>query len=65
MSNSLSAVNSNVNTAKSNQVDHLNDEQTFHIKALNKLLGSEEDENENLIDQLKDSWYTKEELKQI
>lgn len=49
MSNSLSAVNSNVNTGKSGRVGETNDEQqTFHITALNKLLGSEEDDNDNL-----------------
>lgn len=65
MSNSLSAVNSNV--AKSGQADYNVEEvQKLHIKALNKLLTSEDenDDDSNLQEELKDSWYTKEELKQ-
>lgn len=65
MSNSLSAVNSNV--AKSGQADHNVEEvQNLHIKALNKLLTSEDenDDDSNLQEDLKDHWYTKEELKQ-
>ena len=70
MSNSLSAVNSNV--AKSGQADYNVEEvQKLHIKALNKLLTSEDENDDdsnlrttNLQEELKDSWYTKEELKQ-
>ena len=66
MSNSLSAVNSNV--AKSGKADYSVEEvQKLHIKALNKLLTSEDDENDddsNLYEEMKDSWYTKEEIKQ-
>jgi hypothetical protein len=65
MSNSLSAVNSNV--AKSGKADYNVEEvQKLHIKALNKLLTSEDenDDDSNLQEELKDSWYTKEELKQ-
>ena len=79
MSNSLSAVNSNV--AKSGKADYNVEEvQKLHIKALNKLLTSEDENDDdstpiyqrlttlsgmgNLQEELKDSWYTKEELKQ-
>ena len=65
MSNSLSAVNSNV--AKSGKADYNVEEvQNLHIKALNKLLTSEDenDDDSNLYEEMKDSWYTKEEIKQ-
>jgi hypothetical protein len=65
MSNSLSAVNSNV--AKSGKADYNVEEvQKLHIKALNKLLTSEDenDDDSNLYEEMKDTWYTKEEIKQ-
>lgn len=65
MSNSLSAVNSNV--AKSGKADYNVEEvQNLHIKALNKLLTSEDenDDDSNVYEEMKDSWYTKEEIKQ-
>ena len=65
MSNSLSAVNSNV--AKSGKANYNVEEvQNLHIKALNKLLTSEDenDDDSNVYEEMKDSWYTKEEIKQ-
>ena len=73
MSNSLSAVNSNV--AKSGKTTDINMEevQQLHIKALNKLLTSEDGDcdeyqfietNKNIYEEMKDTWYTKEEIKQ-
>ena len=39
--------------------------QKLHIKALNKLLTSEDenDDDSNLYEEMKDKWYTKEEIK--
>ena len=77
MSNSLSAVNNSSNVAKSGKATldyNVEEVQQLHIKALNKLLTSEDDdenddyeteenENKNVYEEMKDTWYTKEEIK--